>query len=227
MTAALTVTAFPSNTHLADLRQRLKDGKFQWNVLTESDLWHYHAYDYGFRRVMLNDFSQDYPLDPHGRWFSALLAEAAEDFYRRKLKRPKPLYSSDPVRPADVERDPAKAAIFRRQDAERAPLKRAVQVHGERQENGEPTPEMLAYMRCCAQQGAENLQMYSAHNRKAQAPEARMSQAQINEAMGVAATEQRKPKWEDPEELRRARVELGLEGGSLLHHNPTDDPANC
>jgi hypothetical protein len=45
------------------------------------------------------------------------------------------------------------------------------------------------------------------------APEARMSQSQINAAMGVAATEQRKPKHEDPEALRRGRVELGLDAG--------------
>jgi hypothetical protein len=44
------------------------------------------------------------------------------------------------------------------------------------------------------------------------APEERMSQSQINAAMGVAATERRKPKHQDPEELRRGRVELGLEG---------------
>jgi hypothetical protein len=36
---------------------------------------------------------------------------------------------------------------------------------------------------------------------------------QIARALGAKATEQRKPKHEDLEELRRGRVELGLEGG--------------
>ena len=69
--------------------------------------------------------------------------------------------------------------------------------------NGDPTPEMLAFMQRCARQAEANAAIYAQRSRKAFAPEARMTQAQILEAMGVSATE-RKPKYEDPEELRRS-----------------------
>jgi hypothetical protein len=58
----------------------------------------------------------------------------------------------------------------------------------------------------CRKQASENLT-----SKQKVKPEARMSQTQINEAMGAAATERHQPKYEDPEELRRSRVELGLE----------------
>ncbi len=72
--------------------------------------------------------NRSYPLDPHGDWFNETMVQAAERIYQPR----KPLYTREPVRPADTERDPDLAAHFRRQDAERAPLKRQVQVHGER-----------------------------------------------------------------------------------------------
>jgi hypothetical protein len=86
-----------------------------------------------------------------------------------------------------------------------------VQVHGEREVDGEPTPEMLAFMACCVRQAEANGKIFVARSRKASAPEARMTQAQINAAMGVSATERKPPAYEDPEALRRGRVELGLE----------------
>lgn len=135
------------------------------------------------------------------------MVQAAEQIYEPR----KPLYTGTPVRPADVTRDPKLRAHFRAQDAERLPLKRQVQVHGERLPNGAPTQAMLEFMRCCTRQAEANAKIYDQRNRKAWAPEAHMTQSQINAAMGVSATEQRKPKYEDPEELRRGRIELGLE----------------
>jgi hypothetical protein len=153
----------------------------------------------------LND--RRYPLDPDGKWFHEGLAGAAEGIYRQ---RPKP--QSAPIRRADVERDPELAAHFRRQDAERDALKRQVQVHGERTPIGDPTPEMEAFLRCCVQQVEANSQIFAKRSRQAFAPEARMTQSQILEAHGVAATEQKpQPSYESPEALRRGRVELGLE----------------
>ncbi len=65
------------------------------------------------------------------------------------------------------------------------------------------TPEDIAAVEA-------NMRIFFERNRKAFSPEAGTTQAQINEAMGVAATE-RKPTYEDPEALRRGRIELGLE----------------
>jgi hypothetical protein len=181
------------------------DGKFQWAALTNAERWRYHAYDYAYLRVRHSLDNRSYPLDPDGKWWNAALVEAAERIYQPR----KPLHLGTPVRPAEQERDLDLAAHFRRQDAERLPLKRQVQIHGERLANGDPTPEMVALMRCCARQADANSKIFAQRSKRAFAPEARMTQAQINAAMGVSATE-RKPKHEDPEELRRAQVELGL-----------------
>jgi hypothetical protein len=155
-------------------------------------------------RLGLNDLS--YPLDPQGLWFNATLVEAAESIYR---PRPKP--QSARIRPADTERDPELAAHFRRQDAERDVLKRQVQVHGERIANGNPTPEMLAFMACCVRQVEANGKIFLERSRRGFAPEARMTQRQINAALGVSAIERKPPAYEDPDALQRGRIALGLE----------------
>jgi hypothetical protein len=198
--------SFPSLSDLQNLRQLLKKANYQWAGITNAQRWHYHAYDYAFLRVRHGLFNKFYPLDPDGKWFHLDLIEAAERIYR---PRPKP-YSAG-TRPADTVRDPELSAHFRAQDAERDALKRQVQVHGEREANGEPTPEMLAFMACCVRQVDANGKIFTARSRKAFAPEARMTQAQINAAMGVSATERKPPAYEDPDALRRGRVELGLE----------------
>ncbi len=89
------------------------------------------------------------------------------------------------------------------------------------------TPEDIAAVEA-------NMRIFFERNRKAFGPEPRMMQAQINEAVGVAATACPKgschrhqacmytpcrgvktgigkPAHEDPEALRRGRIELGLE----------------
>jgi hypothetical protein len=185
----------------------LKEANFQWAGLTNAQRWHYHAYDYAFLRVRHGLTDRVYELDKAGKWFHEGLTEAAECIYR---PRPKP--QNAPIQRADVERNPELAAHFRRQDAERDALKRQVQIHGERTPIGDPTPEMEAYMRCCVRQGGEeNPAIFVKRSNQASAPEARMTQKQILEAHGVSATERKPSSYEDPDALRRGRVELGLE----------------
>jgi hypothetical protein len=196
-----------SVSDLRNLRRVLREAGFHWTGLTNAERWRYHSYDYAFLRVRHGIYNRSYPLDPDGKWFHEELIREAERIY--EPPRRKPLWSGAP-RAADTERDPIRAAHFRRQDAERDSLKRQVQIQGERKASGEPTAEMLSYMRCCARQVEENVKLFDAQNRKAFAPEGRMSQAQVNAELGVVATEHR-PKHEDPEQLRLGRLALGLE----------------
>jgi hypothetical protein len=151
-------------------------------------------------------YDLSYPLDPQGLWFNAVLVDAAERIY-------KPLRSPyiTKVRPGDVAGHPELAARLRAQDVKRDALRQQVMDHGERLPSGEPTPEMLALMACCARQVEENARIFDERNRQAFGPEARMSQRQINAALGVTATERKPPPYEDPAALRKGRIALGLE----------------
>jgi hypothetical protein len=192
---------------LQNLRHRLKDANFQWAGLTNAERWHYHAYDYAFLRARLGINNRWYPFDPDGKWYHEGLVGAAEGIYR---PRPKP--QSAPIRRADVERDPELAAHFRRQDAERDALKRQVQVHGERQPNGDPTPEMLAFMRCCGGQVKGNAERYDRRRRAAFeqiGADNRDAIQRYHKEHGISAKP--RPSHEDPDALRWGRVELGLE----------------
>jgi hypothetical protein len=190
---------------LTDLRQRLKNSGFLWSALTSTERWRYHAYDYAFLRVRCGIFNLFYPLDPDGKWFNSGMVEAAESIYP-----PRPGPPSAPIRPADTVRDHELAEHFRRQDAERDELKRQVQVHGERQTDGEPTPEMLVFMRCCMEQGKANAEMYDRRRRAAflqRGSNNRDAIRRYHDENGITAT----PSYEDPVALHRGRVELGLE----------------
>ena len=79
---------FPSTTDLRGLRQKVcpKKGAFSLTNLTETERWHYHAYDYGFRAARLENFERSYPLDPDGKWFDENLAGEAKEFYLRGMK---------------------------------------------------------------------------------------------------------------------------------------------
>src|SRR5258707_11488513 len=101
--------SFPSIQDLRNLRQRLKNSKFEWKGLSLDERWRYHAYDYAFLRVRHGIDKRNYPLDPEGKWFNQALVQTAEQIYQ---PRPKPV--SEPVRQADIERDPELAAHFRR-----------------------------------------------------------------------------------------------------------------
>jgi hypothetical protein len=80
-----TVTTFPSESDLLDLRQRFAKGGIV--NLSDPERWHWHGYTYGMRRVLMADFGRVSPVDPLGEWYSDSIASAAETFYRIKFGR--------------------------------------------------------------------------------------------------------------------------------------------
>ncbi len=179
-----------STQDLQNLRQRLKDLKFDLDGLTSAERWRYHAYDYAFLRFRNEPQDSGYALDPHGKWFNEAMVQAAECIYAS----PRPP-TPEPIMQADVERDPELAAHFRRQDDERIPLKRQVQVHGERRDDWTPTPEMDAFMACCVRQQTENGKLFVGRNRNAFRKETQTTTKQVLTALGVSATERDRDVW--------------------------------
>lgn len=180
----------PSTQDLQNLRQRLKDLKFDLDGLTNAERWRYHAYDYAFLRFRHEPQDSGYALDPHGKWFNEALVQAAERIY--EPERPPPRTS---IPRADVEPDPGLAEHFRRQDAERLALKRQVQVHGERRANGKITPELTAFLDCCVNQFKENVKIYEDRGKRAFRRETQTTTKQVLAALGVKATERDRDIW--------------------------------
>lgn len=58
---------------------------------TTEERWFYHAYDYGWRRVVLFDSSDQSHIDPDKLWFDARLAAQAEAMWRKHFRRPAPM----------------------------------------------------------------------------------------------------------------------------------------
>lgn len=101
MTTAQTSGNFPSDADLKALRLRFRQGGSKG--LDDVEIWNWHAYVYGLRRVALGIFDEVSPLDPDGEWYARDLAEAAERFYRASMGRPgrkyyPPATSQDAVR---------------------------------------------------------------------------------------------------------------------------------
>jgi hypothetical protein len=84
------IARFPSEEHYEDLKSK----GFEGHVIDE-DLWAWHAYAYGWRRVMLQTRDDALPIDDGKHWFSAELAAQAEAFYSKKFReRAPPLESA-------------------------------------------------------------------------------------------------------------------------------------
>ena len=54
------------------------------SALAADERWHWHAYDYGWRRVALGDVTDVSPIDPQRVWFDADLVEVAERYWRAR-----------------------------------------------------------------------------------------------------------------------------------------------
>lgn len=163
---------FPSEAHLVELKAKGDDGR-----RSDDDLWAWHAYDYGWRRVMLNTRDDISPLDPKHEWFNAGLAAKAEIFYCRKLNKPAPdLAARTGHRPA-------------------------------------PTADEIAHIGRCMVEIRRNLEIYSHRTRQAFAEKRWPGPDVWDEAQRVldmSAKPAKTPRHEDPAEIRRAAIELGL-----------------
>jgi hypothetical protein len=74
---------------------------FNARALNPDDMYHWHAYGYGWRRIMLQTRDDRSPIDPDKQWYREELAAAAEWFYSRQFngRPPPPLVSDAPRRP--------------------------------------------------------------------------------------------------------------------------------
>jgi hypothetical protein len=130
--------AFPSMEHRAALQtQRKKSGP-----LEGLDREHYHAYDYGWRRVVLDDFSRTSAMDGDGESYRPDLADQTEAMWRRKFHRPKRVREFEPRAGAGDAERAAWEEGRRHLDA----LKARIPGNGT---NGRPSPEAIAFVEAC------------------------------------------------------------------------------
>lgn len=163
-------TDFPSEAHyklLADLgfAGRVGDAR-----------WHWHAYDYGWRRVFLANRNEFSPIDPEGVWFIATLADSAEEYYRRTNWRPKPRSKITPAEEAEARGEHELAETFRQQDRERAALLARVR-------SGEANDDEFTAL--CLRQAAANGAIKARRHRAASHDRDREAIARVREALGV------------------------------------------
>jgi len=76
---------FPSEKHY----EQLKAKGFEGRVL-DADLWWWHAYDYGWRRIILQTRADNSPIDLGRAWRDPQLAANAEVFYAEKFGKKAP-----------------------------------------------------------------------------------------------------------------------------------------
>jgi hypothetical protein len=165
-----TPPGFPSPAHRLALSQKLRQTGY--STLLEGELWHYHAYDYGWRREYLNNHERTSPIDPDGRWFEPRGARQAERMFAAE-RRPRVQSTGhrvaaayrwawdlgQPMPPGIPQNDPRVVELVRRyDDAEEAraaaqeralaPLRAKIVGDG-KLPDGSWSPDAIAYMERC------------------------------------------------------------------------------
>jgi len=90
---------FPSKDHHAALAERMKAARYDLTAVGEHDCWAWFAYNYGWRRVVMQTRDDDLAIDPVKTWFNVDLAARAEIFWARKLGKRAPDLSKERVEP--------------------------------------------------------------------------------------------------------------------------------
>jgi hypothetical protein len=80
------MTAFPSREHHAALCEKVKAQA----ALSDAERRDWHAYVYGWRRVLLCNSERFSPVDPSGQYFHASRVGLAEGFFRLQYQPPRP-----------------------------------------------------------------------------------------------------------------------------------------
>lgn len=160
------MTDFPGDADHRRLHADRIKAKISVASLSADNRRRYHAYDYGWRRVLLDDRRS--PLDPEGEWFDAVLADQAERYWRIKHNKPtreeqrrRRAAAVTPAEEAAARGDYERAALFRAQDRERAALKARIVGDG-KLPDGRWSPEAIAYSECCWRQAKANLAAFGA-----------------------------------------------------------------
>ncbi len=168
-------------------RQRLSakingDG---YSTLTDAELWNFHAYDYGWRRVFLSNRVPMSPIDPDGRWFDEAGALEAERMFQLQCAN-----RSEPrITPADqaaARGAHEQAARFRAQDRARAEAMAMIEGDG-RLANGRWSPASLVFSALCRTQANANIENFQ-RSKPTVAPQNNLRDVQ--DALGIKAAAQ-------------------------------------
>ncbi len=174
---------FPTEADRAALSLKMtNDG---YSALTESELWSFHAYDYGWRRVFLTNRGTVSPIDPDGRWYNSRAADESEQmFIAERHKRTEPRIT--PADQAAARGDHEQAARFRAQDRARAEAMALIDGDG-KLPNGQWSSASLAFSALCRAQANANIENFQ-RSQSAVAPQKNLRDVQ--DALGIKAAAQ-------------------------------------
>jgi hypothetical protein len=186
MTAAV-FQIFPSLEDRKQLQEQRK--KIGLAAFSLGDRERYHAYDYGWRRVALNDFSEASPIDPESAWFRPQRVEQTETMWRRHFgerRRDRSRLVFEP--PATASREQIERWEY--EQRELGKLRPAVAT--EEATGIVKGPAVIAYVELASRFVRENVERWGAQNRavrNAMAAADPRDLAAIQAGLGLSATE--------------------------------------
>jgi hypothetical protein len=179
------------------VKAKVKAGGY--DNLTTDEKWQWHADVYGWRRARLG-VSADVrtsPVDPEGKWFDEGRITYAENHYREAGSRKRSAVVAqrpDHARPADPD--------------EALPIMDGwARDHGYHNLADYQESERLDYVDARCNIARSFMAAADARNRRAFAEPADADRATLLKALGVTAKE----RTYTPDEMRRARIALGIE----------------
>lgn len=135
-----------------------------YSSLTEEERWHYHAYDYAWRRIFLENPNPTSPIDTTGKWYNPRLVDDAEQMLASHFRR-KPQAKITPADEAAARRDYAAAGRFRAQDQARNAARNKIVGDG-MLPDGSWSAEAKDFVTLCKKQIVANIRRFSDQNKQ-------------------------------------------------------------
>jgi len=219
-------SCFPSDEHYEELKSKGSHGR-----ISRRDQLCWHAYDYGWRRVVLQDVHGNSPIDPKRKRFDANLVAAAEKYWSRKYhgSGPKPAVESwrmrvaaayrwayerrQPMPPEIPESDPRVVALVERFEQAREDefaeqnrqlaASRARIIGDGKNPDGTNSAEAIAHVALCCRIIRANLRTFVDRSQFIK---------RLPDGRPMPNADHAKDDWSGPEldELSRVRDELGV-----------------
>jgi len=161
------IMAFPSCDDLTALRRKIKAAKFDWDAMTTTELYHYHAYVYGGNAVLLGEVVN--ALDPDRAWFDKKLFAKAKAFYaerhqHRQSSQPPPVDVRD--QPWFSQLTPALQQHIVDQNFARRDAMREIEREGSPDSH---SVAKIAFVELCSRQHQANIAIFNRRNAAATA----------------------------------------------------------